>query len=49
MNKPKPLPFKAKLLSQPKSIDLMTRTFGSHIENAEKLFPKSSEEETKSS
>jgi hypothetical protein len=49
MNKPKPLPFKAKLLSQPKGVDLMARTFGSHIEKAEKLFPQTPEEETKSS
>lgn len=32
----KPLPFKATLLSQPKQIDLMTRTFGQYIEHAEK-------------
>lgn len=33
----KPLPFKAKLLSQPKPVDLMTRTFGGMIAEAEKL------------
>ena len=33
----KPLPFKAKLLSQPKEIDLMSRTFGSMIADAERL------------
>lgn len=31
----KPLPFKATVLSQPKQIDLMTRTFGEYIEAAE--------------
>ncbi|MGK5595514.1 MAG: SEC-C metal-binding domain-containing protein [Parachlamydiaceae bacterium] len=31
----KPLPFKAKLLSQPKQVDLMSRTFGKYIEAAE--------------
>lgn len=31
----KPLPFKATLLSQPKQIDLMTRTFGDYIHAAE--------------
>lgn len=33
----KPLPFKAKLLSQPKPVDLMARTFGGMIAEAEKL------------
>lgn len=33
----KPLPFKAKLLSQPKPVDLMARTFGGKIAEAEKL------------
>lgn len=39
INKPvhKPLPFKAKLLSQPKQVDLMARTFGGMIAEAEKL------------
>lgn len=32
----KPLPFKATLLSQPKQVDLMTRTFGRYIEQAER-------------
>lgn len=49
MNKPKPPPFKAKLLSQPKGVDLMSRTFGAQIEEASKLFPKTSEENEKSS
>ncbi|KAF3363220.1 hypothetical protein PHSC3_000236 [Chlamydiales bacterium STE3] len=31
----KPLPFKATVLSQPKQIDLMARTFGQYIEAAE--------------
>lgn len=33
----KPLPFKAKLLSQPKEVDLMARAFGPMIAEAEKL------------
>lgn len=33
----KPLPFKATLLSKPKEIDLMARTFGSMIAEADKL------------
>lgn len=33
----KPLPFKAKLLSAPKEVDLMARTFGEKIAEAEKL------------
>jgi hypothetical protein len=33
----KPLPFKAKLLTQPKTVDLMARTFGDQIAEAEKL------------
>ena len=37
----KPLPFKAKLLSQPKEVDLMARTFGSMIADAEKLVESS--------
>lgn len=40
INKPKALPFKAKLLSQPsqpQEVDLMARTFGSMIVEAEKL------------
>ena len=39
INKPiqKSLPFKAKLLSQPKPVDLMSRTFGGMIAEAEKL------------
>lgn len=39
INKPvsKPLPFKAKLLSQPKQVDFMSRTFGKQIADAEKL------------
>lgn len=31
------LKFKAKLLSQPKAVDLMDRTFGNAIEEAKKL------------
>lgn len=37
----KPLPFKAKLLSQPKEIDLMSRTFGNMIADAERLITPS--------
>lgn len=37
INKPKPPPFKAKLLSQPKSIDLMSRTFGEQIQSADQF------------
>lgn len=33
----KPLPFKATLLSKPKEVDLMARTFGSMIVEADKL------------
>lgn len=33
----KTLPFKAKLLSKPKEVDLMARTFGAMIEDAGKL------------
>ena len=33
----KPLPFKAKLLSEPKPVDLMARTFGDKIAEADKL------------
>lgn len=47
MNKPKPPPFKAKLLSQPKQIDLMSRTFGSHIQAAEKFLEEKTEENEK--
>jgi uncharacterized protein len=36
----KPLPFKAKLLSQPQPVDLMTRTFGEKIAHAEKFVEK---------
>lgn len=32
----KSLPFKATLLSQPKQVDLMSRTFGNYIQEAEK-------------
>lgn len=51
INKPihKPLPFKAKLLSQPKEVDLMQRTFGERIAEAEKLPKKLEGEEPKSS
>lgn len=31
----KPLPFKATLLSEPKQVDLMARTFGEYIKAAE--------------
>lgn len=55
INKPqkKPLPFKATLLSQPKQVDLMSRTFGSMIAEADKQAkeieaqnPKPEEEQT---
>ncbi len=37
MSKPKPPRFKAKLLSQPKQIDLMSRTFGERIQAADQF------------
>lgn len=45
----KPLPFKAKLISQPKEVDLMSRTFGTMIADAERLIvpPEADSEEKK--
>lgn len=47
VNKPikKPLPFKATLLSQPKQVDLMSRTFGNMIAEADKLAEEMKEPE----
>lgn len=42
----KALPFKAKLLSQPKEVDLMARTFGPMIAEAEKLAKEMGSEKT---
>lgn len=36
LNKPKPPRFKATLLSQPKQVDLMARTFGGMIAEADR-------------
>lgn len=44
----KPLPFKATLLSQPKPVDLMTRTFGNMIAEADKLAEEMKEPENPS-
>ncbi len=44
INKPKAPKFKAKLLSQPKEVDMLSRTFGAHIETATTYFPPEKEQ-----
>lgn len=46
----KPLPFKAKLLSEPRPIDLLNRNFGERIAEANKLpLAKKNEENSENS